>query len=219
MMLRRRMPKPKSPSMSVPASSGPRWIKWRHCRAIVPAPTGRPSRLYQPAIPHMTSRAPIRPAGQFRAAASLGRGLSQGASQKRVTFRKFNVPFRKRLERLSQRRESSLSAVTTAWVGSSKSTIAVRLERAKGFEPSTPTLARLCSTPELRPLGRKNGDRSPWRAPANRRLQRFASSRRVEHPGFAGERAGDRRTERAHRNSAVIDRRRVGVQRGCAARQ
>ena len=26
-----------------------------------------------------------------------------------------------------------------------------RLERAKGFEPSTPTLARLCSTPELRP--------------------------------------------------------------------
>jgi hypothetical protein len=27
------------------------------------------------------------------------------------------------------------------------------LERAKGFEPSTPTLARLCSTPELRPRG------------------------------------------------------------------
>src|SRR5690554_75301 len=27
------------------------------------------------------------------------------------------------------------------------------LERAKGFEPSTPTLARLCSTPELHPLG------------------------------------------------------------------
>ena len=26
-----------------------------------------------------------------------------------------------------------------------------RLERAEGFEPSTPTLARLCSTPELRP--------------------------------------------------------------------
>ena len=26
------------------------------------------------------------------------------------------------------------------------------LERAKGFEPSTLTLARLCSTPELRPL-------------------------------------------------------------------
>jgi hypothetical protein len=25
------------------------------------------------------------------------------------------------------------------------------MERAKGFEPSTPTLARLCSTPELRP--------------------------------------------------------------------
>ena len=27
------------------------------------------------------------------------------------------------------------------------------MERAKGFEPSTPTLARSCSTPELRPLG------------------------------------------------------------------
>jgi len=26
------------------------------------------------------------------------------------------------------------------------------LERAKGIEPSTPTLARLCSTAELRPL-------------------------------------------------------------------
>jgi CelD/BcsL family acetyltransferase involved in cellulose biosynthesis len=37
------------------------------------------------------------------------------------------------------------------------------LERAKGFEPSTPTLARLCSTPELRPLiwrfGRRTGGR------------------------------------------------------------
>ena len=29
------------------------------------------------------------------------------------------------------------------------------LERAKGFEPSTPTLARLCSTPELRPRHRQ----------------------------------------------------------------
>ena len=29
------------------------------------------------------------------------------------------------------------------------------LERAKGFEPSTPTLARLCSTPELHPLARR----------------------------------------------------------------
>src|SRR5271168_1507355 len=27
----------------------------------------------------------------------------------------------------------------------------IKLERAKGFEPSTPTLARLCSTPELHP--------------------------------------------------------------------
>jgi hypothetical protein len=34
------------------------------------------------------------------------------------------------------------------------------LERAKGFEPSTPTLARSCSTPELRPLG-ASGAESP----------------------------------------------------------
>ncbi len=37
------------------------------------------------------------------------------------------------------------------------------LERAKGFEPSTPTLARSCSTPELRPLGVSCGiGYSPW---------------------------------------------------------
>ena len=41
------------------------------------------------------------------------------------------------------------------------------LERAKGFEPSTPTLARSCSTPELHPhpkSGRANG-RPGHRAP------------------------------------------------------
>jgi hypothetical protein len=53
----------------------------------------------------------------------------------------------------------------------------VNLERAKGFEPSTPTLARLCSTPELRPrsnaadtLGIREGadisDRAPICKPA-----------------------------------------------------
>src|SRR5262249_27615283 len=43
----------------------------------------------------------------------------------------------------------------------------VKLERAKGFEPSTPTLARSCSTPELHPRpksGRANG-RPDERAP------------------------------------------------------
>ena len=35
------------------------------------------------------------------------------------------------------------------------------LERAKGFEPSTPTLARSCSTTELHPHPRDCGDRSP----------------------------------------------------------
>ena len=40
------------------------------------------------------------------------------------------------------------------------------LERAKGFEPSTPTLARLCSTPELRPPASAGGGgfgRIRWR--------------------------------------------------------
>jgi hypothetical protein len=37
----------------------------------------------------------------------------------------------------------------------------MKLERAKGFEPSTPTLARLCSTPELRPLVRFGDDVLP----------------------------------------------------------
>jgi hypothetical protein len=38
------------------------------------------------------------------------------------------------------------------------SVLSRKLERAKGFEPSTPTLARLCSTPELRPLWRVGND-------------------------------------------------------------
>jgi hypothetical protein len=36
------------------------------------------------------------------------------------------------------------------------------LERAKGFEPSTPTLARLCSTPELRPLAGRFINAKVW---------------------------------------------------------
>ena len=37
------------------------------------------------------------------------------------------------------------------------------MERAKGFEPSTPTLARLCSTPELRPRCNRIGHVHPAR--------------------------------------------------------
>ena len=36
-----------------------------------------------------------------------------------------------------------------------------KLERAKGFEPSTPTLARSCSTPELHPHPKQAADRRP----------------------------------------------------------
>ena len=47
-----------------------------------------------------------------------------------------------------------------------------KLERAMGFEPTTPTLARLCSTPELRPLRlRSTAARRIWRkAKSNARL-------------------------------------------------
>src|SRR3546814_4439303 len=68
------------------------------------------------------------------------------------------------------------------------------LERAKGFEPSTPTLARLCSTPELRPLGVLAGTPAPaWQTvtavtsrgpgqPEGPRLQaRTIPSRSEEH--------------------------------------
>src|SRR5690606_32714707 len=48
-----------------------------------------------------------------------------------------------------------------------------KLERAKGFEPSTPTLARLCSTPELRPLTGAPG--MPWH-PVGRRATSTASN-------------------------------------------
>gem|GEM_PF-2542208 len=50
-----------------------------------------------------------------------------------------------------------------------------KLERAKRFELSTPTLARLCSTPELRPLAlfrpaAKSPDHEVRRAVSTRRM-------------------------------------------------
>ncbi len=53
------------------------------------------------------------------------------------------------------RASSMLALATPAWgMTLSQLFFLEKLERAKGFEPSTPTLARLCSTTELRPLGR-----------------------------------------------------------------
>ncbi len=60
-----------------------------------------------------------------------------------------------------------------------------KLERAKGFEPSTPTLARLCSTPELRPRsGRRRPDNTEGSAicnPCGRTDGRFALMVRQAH--------------------------------------
>src|SRR5690242_8396353 len=53
MMLRRRIPNPKSPSTNEPASSGPRWISRSVWRSTTRRSTGRPPRLYHPAIPHI----------------------------------------------------------------------------------------------------------------------------------------------------------------------
>ena len=54
-------------------------------------------------------------------------------------------------------RASSVLAIAIPRMGKTLSRLFFfeNLERAKGFEPSTPTLARLCSTPELRPLWRR----------------------------------------------------------------
>ncbi len=40
---------------------------------------------------------------------------------------------------------------STASICDFSTLLRVNLERVKGFEPSTPTLARSCSTPELHP--------------------------------------------------------------------
>jgi hypothetical protein len=53
----------------------------------------------------------------------------------------------------------------------------ISLERAKGFEPSTPTLARLCSTPELHPHPRRVSHGLKGAAPSAKLCQRA--------PGFA----------------------------------
>ncbi len=57
------------------------------------------------------------------------------------------------------------------------------LERAKGFEPSTPTLARLCSTPELRP-----------RSTATRFLSGFGVQCKSRQPCINGNRNPGRAT-------------------------
>src|SRR5436305_11233339 len=54
-----------------------------------------------------------------------------------------------------------------------------RLERAKGFEPSTPTLARSCSTPELHPHPKSSG----WVAAGAPRMPKHARECNNGRPG------------------------------------
>src|ERR1700752_4988330 len=73
------------------------------------------------------------------------------------------------VERWGAATKAACSRPPTIWFPAEKQ------ERAKGLEPSTPTLARLCSTPELRPpapprtgLGNEGGaycrGPRPWQA-------------------------------------------------------
>ena len=75
---------------------------------------------------------------------------------------------REKMEGAAQPEQGS-GARVIACAGSSS--FREKLERAKGFEPSTPTLARLCSTPELHPLNphRSGVVGGPWAAALRRR--------------------------------------------------
>src|SRR5262245_8826180 len=65
------------------------------------------------------------------------------------------------------------------------------LERAKGFEPSTPTLARLCSTPELhpRPNPATPDEKAGRSSTYAKREQALQPSRRVPPYGMLGSHA------------------------------
>ena len=75
----------------------------------------------------------------LRAQAHVGSNIKQKRQQ-------FYGCFREMVEETRPRRAAAPGVAAAAGTGNEE------LERAKGFEPSTPTLARLCSTPELRPL-------------------------------------------------------------------
>ena len=60
------------------------------------------------------------------------------------------------------------------------------LERAMRFELTTPTLARLCSTPELRPLTRLTGVRPRLYGARAGRMQQAILMHRCNAPGHPG---------------------------------
>lgn len=94
-----------------------------------------------------------------------------------------------------------------------------KLERAKGFEPSTPTLARLCSTPELHPLTSAAPPGLSCRRPpaalskhhsAGRCKRLFRPSRRFTNSDPRGGRDGPHPAGRASRGWFPPARRRPG---------
>ncbi len=95
-------------------------------------------------------------------------------------------------------------SASIAWISRQRNDMAVKLERAKGFEPSTPTLARSCSTPELHPHPCKEaGGGYPSAAPpmpkraadCNTRIKCWKSKRSGRSSGRPGRHPGTARID------------------------
>lgn len=93
----------------------------------------------------VVSAAPFR---MILSPASIVAG-KHGAAEQQNWRRDWRIVYR---ENLGFVREALLAFRTSSSREGGFIFIGGKLERAKGFEPSTPTLARLCSTPELHPL-------------------------------------------------------------------
>ena len=83
-----------------------------------------------------------------------------------MPVRRAKTGFRRSVHPQPHAKNSQISWGSTGPIRLERMLPRCRLERAMGFEPTTPTLARLCSTPELRP-------RSVPALPERARIRRF----------------------------------------------
>ena len=177
----------------------------------------RPSRQCSPPAPPVAAGRGLRRA--WICAGGIG-GPGKTRPQHRAdAVLQFDEFHRSHARRLSRRGRPALRAGHSRRGIEAIGTDAVRaerkLERAKGFEPSTPTLARSCSTPELHPhpldiwpnrdIGRQGRSYSQKACPiattAFRRMAEFSDqlrgpARRLRARGFA---FGSSRTHRGFR--------------------
>ena len=134
--------------------------RWR--RAIAPPSPGRRRRSCPTrSAPRRSGRGPRRRAraprpgpGSARVIAALGERLGESRGKR---LKRHDGPNRKKRAPLAPK---GIEHGNAGYKDRSApdNGCAEKMERAKGFEPSTPTLARLCSTPELRPLDWRTGD-------------------------------------------------------------